>query len=243
VTGHRDFVVKTLLHGLTGPIEGRRYPQVMIAMGSNPDRWIADVGSFVRTSFGNGGGLIAAEDVARVRAATRGRIAPWTADEIATSLPRLLVADQTWKVTASHEGKPAPQANADGAFNFQGEAAGVLSFLGWTTGVAQAPGMWIQVELPAVRRLSELQFSSSATGGRGGSPGQWTHPRGYRVQVSLDGRQWSEPIAEGAGAAGTTIVAFAPVDARFVRITQTAAVPDAPAWSMRLLKLFEAPGR
>ena len=35
-------------------------------------------------------------------------------------------------------------------------------------------------------------------------------------------------------------IAFAPVNARFVRITQTATVPDAPPWSLRLLRLYEA---
>jgi hypothetical protein len=39
---------------------------------------------------------------------------------------------------------------------------------------------------------------------------------------------------------GVTVVAFAPVTARFVRITQTAQVENAPPWSMRLLRLYEA---
>ncbi len=40
---------------------------------------------------------------------------------------------------------------------------------------------------------------------------------------------------------GTTVIAFSPVAAKFVRMTQTASMPDAPAWSMRLLRLYEAP--
>src|SRR5690606_27275797 len=44
VQGHRDFVIKTLLHGLTGPVGGRTYTQVMIPMGQQTDEWIADVG-------------------------------------------------------------------------------------------------------------------------------------------------------------------------------------------------------
>jgi hypothetical protein len=38
-----------------------------------------------------------------------------------------------------------------------------------------------------------------------------------------------------------TTIDFAPVSARFVRITQTANVADALPWSMRLLRLYEAP--
>ena len=60
-----------------------------------------------------------------------------------------LVPDASWKVTASHDGRPAPQANAEGGYNFLGDAAGALNFLGWTTGVPQQAGMWFQIELPA----------------------------------------------------------------------------------------------
>jgi len=111
-----------------------------------------------------------------------------------------------------------------------------------TTGVPQQPGMWLQVELPATVMLTEIQFTSSAVGGGRGGTTVWTSPRGYQVQVSTDGSAWSEAVAEGQGSPGTTISSFKPVRAKFVRITQTAAVADAPPWSIRLLRLFEAPG-
>jgi mono/diheme cytochrome c family protein/glucose/arabinose dehydrogenase len=240
VTGHRDYVIKSLLHGLSGQIDGQSYPQVMVAMGSNSDRWIADVTSFVRNSFGNSGALATPSDVARVRTATGARGA-WTVTELEASLPRALVADASWKVTASHDARPAPQANAEGGYNYAGDASGVLSFLGWTTGVPQQPGMWLQIELPAPVTLSELQFTSSMIGGRAGAPANWSYPIGYRVQVSADGADWGPPVAEGQGSPGTTVIAFAPVTAKFVRITQTAAADNAPPWSMRLLRLFAAP--
>jgi hypothetical protein len=98
------------------------------------------------------------------------------------------------------------------------------------------------VELPAPRVLAELQFTSGTIGGgRGGPPAVATFPRGYRVQVSTDGATWSAPVAEGKGAPGVTVAAFAPIAAKFVRITQTDTVPDAPPWSMRLVRLYEAP--
>jgi len=102
--------------------------------------------------------------------------------------------------------------------------------------------MWLQIELPASVTLTEIQFTSSTIGGgRGGPPPVSTYPRGYRVQLSLDGQTWSDPVAEGAGTPGVTVIPFAPVTARFVRIMQTTSVPDAPPWSMRLLRLYEAP--
>ena len=239
VNGHRDYVIKTVMHGLSGPVDGKGYPQVMVAMGSNKDQWIADVASYVRNSFGNTGTFATTEDVARVRSSAGDRKAPWTVEELKASLPRPLVPDASWRVTASHEGRPAPQANAEGGYNFLGNAAGVLSFLGWTTGVPQQAGMWLQIELPAPLVLTEIQFTSSAVGGgRAGAPAVWTFPREYQVQVSVDGNTWSTPVAQGQGAPGTTVITFAPVSAKVVRVTQTATVSDAPAWSMRLLRLY-----
>ena len=152
------------MHGLTGPVDSKTYPQVMVAMGSNKDQWIADVVSYIRNSFGNTGAFATAQDVARIRTATVDRTAPWTATEIETSLPRLLVPSESWKVTASHEGHPAPQANAEGGYNYRGNAAGALTFMGWTTGESQRPDMWWQLELPAPVMLTEIQFASSTVG-------------------------------------------------------------------------------
>jgi mono/diheme cytochrome c family protein/glucose/arabinose dehydrogenase len=239
VNGHRDYAIKAVLHGLAGPLDGRTYPQVMVAMGTNKDQWIADVVSYVRNSFGNSSGMVTVPDVERVRASTSDRKAPWTAAELEASLPRLLVPGESWKVTASHEGHPPPQANADGGYNYRGDAAGGLTFMGWTTGVPQQPDMWFQVELPAPVMLTEIRFTSSTTGS--GAAQTSTFPRGYRVQVSADGTTWSAPVADGQGMPGVTVITFAPVRAKFVRITQTASLANAPPWSMRLLRLYEAP--
>lgn len=240
VNGHRDYVIKSVMHGLSGPIDGKSYPQVMMALGSNKDQWIADVTSYVRNSFGNTGTLATAGDVARVRAPTGAR-GPWTVAELEASLPRALVPDATWKITASHDSRPAPQANAEGGYNYLSNAAGALSFLGWTTGVPQQAGMWFELEFPAPRMLTEIQFTSSTIGGRAGAAPSWTFPRRYQVQVSADGTTWSTPVAEGQGIPGTTVITFTPISAKFVRITETADVDNAPPWSMRLLRLYEAP--
>ena len=58
------------------------------------------------------------------------RKTPWTVEELDASLPRPLVPDAPWKVTASHEGRPAPQANAEGGYNYRGSAAGRVNFPG-----------------------------------------------------------------------------------------------------------------
>jgi hypothetical protein len=243
VVGHRDYVIRALLHGVTGPIDGERYTEVMIPMGQNPDDWVAAIGSYVRNDFGNLGDLITPADVARVRAASTGRSTQWTAAENEASVPRQLVVDQSWKVTASHNTAAASNA---------------LSINPWTSGESQRAGMWIQIEVPKAAWLTEVQFSSTAPpegpvvagaptrtsvgGARGAAPGPPPaigFPIGYQVQVSMDGTTWSAPVAQGAGSGSSTTITFKPVQAKFVKITQTGSTANAPAWTIQRLRLFE----
>jgi len=264
VLGHRDYVVHGLLAGITGPVDGQRYDEVMIPMGANPDEWIAAVGSYIRNSWGNRAPFVTATDVARVRAATSGRTTSWTVDEIDARLPKPLVVNDQWKLTASHNTAAARNA---------------LGLAPWTSGAPQQAGMWLQVELPQPVMLTEIQFDSESGTARGGGGGGGRgaagvpaagqrgagtppagaaptltppsspqsggfqsiggYPRGYQVQVSTDGTTWSAPVAEGRGAGRSTVISFAPVQAKFVRITQTASV-DAPPWAVMRLRLYEA---
>jgi mono/diheme cytochrome c family protein len=225
VLGHRDYVIKTLLYGMTGPIDGRNYG-VMVPMGTNSDEWIAAVASYIRSGFGSGSWLVTPADVARVRSATASRTTPWTYPELAASIPKALVADPTWKLSASH--------NAD-------SAGGATNFSGWTSREPQQPGMWLQIELPAPVLLTEIEFESPAQGGRGGPPPTPTYPRAYKVQVSTDGSQWTDAV-EGQGSGSPTTISFAPTRGRFVRITQTGSDPSAP-WVVRNIRLYEASGQ
>ena len=134
-------------------------------------------------------------------------------------------------------------------------AAGGLNFQGWTTGSVLQPGMWFQIELPEAATLVEIQFTSTVqVGGRGAVPGArggtpstppptpvGTYPRGYRVETSLDGASWGTPVATGQGGGLMTAIAFRPVRAKFVRITQTESVTDGPPWTMQRLRLYQAP--
>src|SRR5260370_19753049 len=154
VNGHRDYVIKAMLHGLSGPLDGTTYGDLMIPMANNPDDWVASVASYVRTSFGNTGGLVTPADVKRVRAATAARKTPWSIPELETSVPKVLIPDPaTWKATASHN---------------SGAAGKAFSMAAWTSGVPQERGMWFQIELPHAATINEIQFSSNSPGGRGG---------------------------------------------------------------------------
>jgi mono/diheme cytochrome c family protein/glucose/arabinose dehydrogenase len=245
VTGHRDHVIKVLLHGMTGPINGVNYLDVMIPMGMQNDEWVASVASYVRNAFGNRAPFVTPADVARVRAATKARTTSWTLDELNASIPRQVVFDSSWKFSASHNPRIAQYA---------------VTIQPWTSGAPQAPGMWLQVELPQPVMLTELQFETSPVvpvegetvpgapprsgGGRGAAAGpqpELGYPRGYRVEVSLDGTSWGTPVAQGAGAGVVTTATFAPTQAKFVRITQTASTPGAPPFAVQRLRLYEAP--
>ena len=239
VQGHRDYVIKVLLKGMTGPLDDKTYRDVMVPMGGT-DEWVANIASYVRNSFGNSAGMVTPADVARVRAETAARKAPWTLPELEATLPRLLDS-QRWKMTASHGSDTA---------------AGATSLRGWSTGAPQAQGMWFTVELPQAATLTEVQFDSAVSSGRGarggraagrGGPGAGAppvvgYPRSYSVEVSTDGTTWSKPVAEGRGGGPRTSISFAPVRAKFVRLTQTGSEAEAPAWSIRNLRIYEAPG-
>jgi hypothetical protein len=41
------------------------------------------------------------------------------------------------------------------------------------------------------------------------------------VTVSNDGKDWSDPVAQGAGALGITTISFPVQNARFIKISQT----------------------
>ena len=243
VAGHRDHVIKVLLHGLTGPINGTSYLDVMIPMGMQDDEWIAAAASYVRNAFGNRAPMVTPEQVARVRAATAGRTTSWTFDELVASLPRQVVFDSSWKFDASHN---------------PGIASYAVTIQPWTSGAPQAPGMWLQVELPQPVMLTELQFEAGnvvpvegeivpgapprSGGGRGGAAGPAPapgYPRGYKVEVSTDGAAWTQ-VAEGAASGVETAIDFAPTRAKFVRITQTASPTGAPPFAVQRLRLYEA---
>jgi hypothetical protein len=152
----------------------------------------------------------------------------WTVPGLVASLPVMLTNSTDWRVTASHNSAAAPQG---------------LSMTSWNSQAPQAPGMWFQVELPQAVSLSELQFTSTAGGrgggrGAGGAPPVVGFPRGYRVETSTDGTTWTT-AAEGNGTGTTTVISFAPVATRFVRLRQTAAPLDGtPVWSIQQLRLY-----
>ena len=239
VLNHRDYVIKILLNGLTGDLDGKSYPGgIMVPMGTNTDEWIADISTYVRNSFGNAESFVRPEHVAAVRAANT-RKEPWTLPELADTTPTQLTNQSEWKATASHN----PEAAANG-LNGSGTTR-------WESGAPMEAGMWFQFELPRPVTVSEMLIDAfvggrgALFGGRGGRGGLNSIPAlglvGYRVQVSMDGTTWSEPVAQGDGQSPinpTTIVTMKPIQAKFIKITQTGTPPNQFGWGIQRIRVF-----
>lgn len=220
VLGWRQGAIHVLLQGLTGDIEGKKYEGQMIPMATNDDAWIASVLSYVRNSFGNRAGFVTPEEVARLRAASKDRTQPWTIDELRATLPQPLANRKDWKLTASDNPADLGQA-IDGKPETR-----------YTTKTTQKPGQWLQVELPEAATLAGVELDSTKSAN--------DYPRGYKVEVSLDGQTW-EQTASGKGSGAITEIQFPPAKAKFVKITQTGSVGGL-FWSIHELQVFAAGG-
>lgn len=220
VTGLSDQIIGVVLKGATGPVNGKKYDAQMVPMESNNDLWVAAVTSFVRNNFGNNASLITTNDVARVRAEFKEHTQPWTLAELREAIPQYLTNRAKWKVSASHASDRAVRA-IDGNWATRYE-----------TGVEQVPGMWFQIELPEAATVSGLYLDTTS------SPRDY--PRGYKVEISDDGKKWNKTIATGHGNARTTEINFAPVKTKFLRITQTGKARGL-YWSIHELQLLQPP--
>ena len=83
-----DRIIRMVLHGFTGPItlNGKPFTSpapLMPAQGASlSDSQIADVLTFVRSSFGNKASAVTADQVKAIREAEKARTAMWTEAEI-----------------------------------------------------------------------------------------------------------------------------------------------------------------
>lgn len=222
VNGHKSYLLRILLHGLIGPIDGETFAAgLMLPMGANDDRWIADVATYIRNSWDNEAPLVLPEDVARIRRHEDGRTAPWTMDELFPGGSPILEQRDTWTLTASHNGHKAGNC-VDGDEGSR-----------WDTGTAMRPGMWFQVELPEPARVLSLTLDTRGS--------DRDYPRGYEVRVSDDGETWSDPVASGTGTYPVVEIELDEVAAtRFLRIQQTGSTQGL-YWSIHELAIEALP--
>jgi mono/diheme cytochrome c family protein len=217
VLGSGGSLVRTVLHGLTGPLDGKTYPGQMLPLAANDDEWIAAAATYVRNSFGNDGGIISKEFVAAIRKQTGERLEPWTEAELEQMEPPLLANFKSWKLTASHN-----PAKAGAAIDGNPKTR-------FDTGATQQPGMWFQMEFPVATTLNRIVLNSAGS--------REDYPRQYEVRVSDNGKKWSEPIAQGTGRSPETDIIFPTATAKFVRIIQQGSSPG-KYWSIHEMQVF-----
>ncbi|HVZ72858.1 MAG TPA: discoidin domain-containing protein [Polyangia bacterium] len=99
----------------------------------------------------------------------------------------------------------------------------------FSTGAAQSPGQWLQVDMLTAQTIGALTMDSA------GSAGDYAH--GYQVFVSNDGVSFGNAIAQGAGTAQLVSVSFPTQTARYVRVVQTSTTP-ANWWSIAELNVY-----
>jgi len=214
--GSHDTAIRTLLHGLTGPLDGKAYEGLMVSMSTNNDQWLADVTTYIRNSFGNKEGHTQPRDVAKLRKKHADRKEPWIQAELEKLSPPILGNEKNWKLTSSHGGDSLNDCvDRDTSSRY-------------TTGAPQTPGMWIQVELPRESSISSILLDAGTS--------TQDYPRGYEVVVSGDGEKWSKPIAKGKGNGPLTNITVPETQTRFIRITQTGK-DNGLFWSIHELKI------
>ena len=79
VMGDKEVLVKILLNGLTGPIDGKEYG-IMLPMGSNDDDWIGHVATYIRSM--NDTTMVHENEVRDIRAKNTERNSYWTLKEL-----------------------------------------------------------------------------------------------------------------------------------------------------------------
>lgn len=152
-----------------------------------------------------------------------------------------------WKVTASH--------NAAAAANATGTVPGAR----WDSAAPQQPGMYLQIELPQPTTIVEVLVDATIPGagrwapaagrgapapaaGRGGGRGDppASAPVGCSLEASIDGTTLGAPLVQGSGEMPTTQMTFAPVQAKFIRITQTGSARNNEWWGVQQVRIFQA---
>jgi len=121
----------------------------------------------------------------------------------------------------------APSGSADLPAN---ALDGVLATR-FSTGEAQAAGLYFKVNLGSAQNFDELQMDV---------PNSTTdYARGYSVEVSTDGLAWA-PVATCTGTGSPEIVSFPAHTAQYVEVVLTSAVPTSYWWSIDEFSLYHS---
>ena len=148
-------------------------------------------------------------------------------------LPGGAVATFTWPPSRSLDPKlssvslTGATATAVPANDAAGLAIDADGSTTWTSGQAQAPGQYLQVDLGASRWFRRVALDS------GGNVGDYA--RSWQLSTSTDGTTW-RPLTTGTSTGQLTNVDVRPTRARYLRITSTGTAGN--WWTLADLRLY-----
>jgi glucosylceramidase len=131
-----------------------------------------------------------------------------------------------WQATANPPGPTDPCCQGDVAANAVDDDASTR----YSTGAAQQPGQYLQIDLGHLQPLRQVVFDTGASIG--------DYPRGYSVDVSADGTTWHPAVANGSGTGQLTSVPLDGAAVRFVRVTLTGS--SSSWWSVADVRAYTA---
>ncbi len=85
VTGDAELTIKILLHGLTGPVDGKEFNGPMAPIAEQSDEYVADIASYIRAHL-NDAGTVWRGRVRAVREQNKARKTYWTLKELNSSM-------------------------------------------------------------------------------------------------------------------------------------------------------------
>jgi glucosylceramidase len=116
-----------------------------------------------------------------------------------------------WHASANPAGPTDPCCSADVA----ADAVDADASTRYSSGTAQAPGQYLQVDFGRAVGARRVVFDTGASTG--------DYPRGYSVTTSRDGVTWTTATTSGAGSGQFTTVDLLGRPIRYVRLTLTVA--------------------
>jgi glucosylceramidase len=134
---------------------------------------------------------------------------------LSSGLRAVSLAGATASASPAGQGAPALVADSDGTTR-------------WTSGAAQTPGQYVQLDLGRRTAFRTVAIDS------GDNLGDYAH--GWQLSLSDDGTHW-HTAASGTGTGQlTTADLHRTTSARYIRVTQTATAPN--WWSVADLHLY-----
>jgi glucosylceramidase len=130
-----------------------------------------------------------------------------------------------WSATANPNGPTDPCCQGDVAGNAVDDDASTR----WSTGTGQQPGQYLQIDLGHPEPVREMVFDTGVSLG--------DYPRGYTMQVSSNGAEWST-VNSGAGSGQMTDVPLNGAAIQYVRMTLTAS--SGSWWSVADVRAYVA---